>query len=71
MLMMRLPRSSMKCGCIHGYSRHASRVASGRMNRVPPAISISTIRETATPPTSHRFTNPLTLDIAVPASFPA
>jgi hypothetical protein len=44
----------MKCGRIQPMSRHASGVASGKMNRVPPAISSSTIRVIVTSPTRHR-----------------
>ena len=60
MLIFRRPRSSAKSGCSQPIGKIASGVACGRMNRLPPVTSSSTILVTVTSPIRHFI-------IAVPA----
>src|SRR5215469_12071010 len=53
MLILRRPSSSAKSGCSHPIGNTASRVACGRMNRLPPVTSSSTILLTVTAPIRH------------------
>ena len=50
MLILSFPASSANCGASHPMARTASGVAWGRMKRLPPRDSISTIRLTVTSP---------------------
>jgi len=53
MLTLRRPFSSAKCGISQEMGSTASRVAWGRMNRLPPVVSSSTILVTVTSPICH------------------
>ena len=53
MLILRRPSASAKCGISQEMGRMASRVAWGRMNRLPPVVSSSTIFVTVTSPICH------------------
>src|SRR6516164_1897503 len=53
MLILRRPFSSAKCGISQEMGSTASRVAWGRMNRLPPVVSSSTILVTVTSPICH------------------
>ena len=53
MLILSRPSSSAKCGISQEMGRMASRVAWGRMNRLPPVVSSSTIFVTVTSPICH------------------
>src|SRR5262245_1626926 len=55
MLILRRPSSSAKCGMSQEMGSTASRVAWGRMNRLPPVVSSSTILVTVTSPICHRI----------------
>ncbi len=53
MLILRRPFSSAKCGCSQDIGNTASGVACGRMKRLPPVTSSSTIFVTVTSPIFH------------------
>jgi hypothetical protein len=54
-LILSRPSASAKCGLSHAIGSTASRVACGRMKRLPPTASSSTILVTVTSPIRHRI----------------
>src|SRR5215471_8417515 len=59
MLILSRPSSSAKWGCSQPIGNTASRVACGRMNRLPPVTSSSTILVTVTAPIRHFICCPI------------
>ena len=59
MLIFKRPFASAKCGISHEIGLIASGVASGRMNRLPPVVSNSTIFVTVTSPIFHFMLHPV------------